>query len=105
MFYHSLFVTTPVHQHITMIISTGISQGSDAVTNNSHTFVSLKDIDAQIKSEFAEALKEASEHVTKLCKQEKEAWVTLDEVEEQLKMLTHDVETHAERMVKYAFVT
>ena len=105
MFYYSLFVTSPVHQHITMIISTGTSQGSDAVTNNSHKFVSLKDIDAQIKSEFAVALKKASEHVTKLCKREKEAWVTLDEVEGQLKMLTHDVETHAERMVKNAFMT
>ena len=82
-----------------MIIFAGTSQGSDAVSNNSHTFVSLKDIDAQIKSEFAKALKKASEHITKLCKQEKEAWATLDEMEEQLKFLVSQVETNADEMV------
>ena len=87
-----------------MVIVTGTDE-SDSDSECQHIFVSLKDIDSQIKLEFAGALKKASEHVTKLCKQEKEAWVTLDEVEEQLKMLTHDVETHAERMVKNALVT
>ena len=61
--------------------------------------MSLKDIDSQIKLEFAGALKKASEHVTKLCKQEKEAWATLDEMEEQLKFLVNQVETNADEMV------
>ena len=61
--------------------------------------MSLKDIDSQIKLEFAGALKKASEHVTKLCKQEKEAWATLDEMEEQLKFLVSLVETNADEMV------
>ena len=81
-----------------MVIVAGTDE-SDSDLERKHIFVSLTDIDSQIKLEFAEALKKASEHVTKLCKQEKEAWATLDEMEEQLKFLVSQVETNADEMV------
>ena len=81
-----------------MVIVAGTDE-SDSDLERKHIFVSLKDVDSQIKLEFAEALKKASEHVTKLCKQEKEAWATLDEMEEQLKFLVSLVETNADEMV------
>ena len=53
-----------------MVIVTGTDElDSDSDLECQHIFVSLKDIDSQIKLEFAGALKKASEHVTKLCKQ------------------------------------
>ena len=81
-----------------MVIVTGTDE-LDLDSESKHSFVSLKDIDSQIKLEFAGALKKASEHVTKLCKQEKEAWVTLDEMQDRFKFLVSQVESNAEEMV------
>ena len=81
-----------------MVIVTSIDE-SESDSECPHIFVSLKDIDSQIKLAFAGALKKASEHVTKLCKQEKEAWATLDEKEDQFKFLVNQVESNAEEMV------
>ena len=79
-------------QKINMVIVTGTDE-FDSDSESKHIFVSLKDIDSQIKLEFAGALKKASEHVTKLCKQEKEAWVTLDEMQDRFKFLVSQVES------------
>ena len=51
-----------------MVIVTG-TDDLDSDSESKHSFVSLKDIDSQIKLDFAGALKKASENVTKLCKQ------------------------------------
>ena len=69
--------------------------------DQSHTFISLQDVEEQIKSEFAEVLKKVSLTITTMCKTEKQAWLRMDEVEEECQRLTKQVETAAQKLVWY----
>ena len=49
--------------------------------------------------EFSEVLKNISETVTKMCKTEKESWLTLDAIEEECRTLKEKVEAASNKMV------
>ena len=69
--------------------------------DQSHTFISLQDVEEQIKSEFAEVLKKVSQTIATMCQTEKQAWLRMDEVEEECQRLTKQVETAAQKLVWY----
>ena len=66
----------------------------------SHSFLSLKEVDKMIRSEFSTSLKKVSESITKLCKVEKGSMLALDEVEEKCQSLSRMVETMAKKLVR-----
>ena len=66
---------------------------------NTHVFKTLKDTETQIKSKFSEAIKELSTKVAELCVEEKRAWLKLDDIEEDCRALTIQVEKKAEELV------
>lgn len=66
---------------------------------NSHVFKTLKDVETQIKSKFSDAIKQLSKKVAELCVEEKQAWLKLDDIEEDCRTLTIQVEKKAEELV------
>ena len=80
-----------------MVLLFSISESE--TDDQSHTFISLQDVEEQIKSEFAEVLKNVSQTITTMCKTEKQAWLRMDEVEEECQRLTKQVETAAQKLV------
>ena len=84
-------------QHILKLVVFDILESK--AHDKSHIFVSLQDVEKQIKSEFAEVLKKVSETVTEMCKTEKKGWLIMDEIEEECQRLTKEVESAAKEMV------
>ena len=68
----------------------------------SHTFVTLEDVERQIRSELSKVLKKVSATVTSMCKTEKAAWLKLDDLEEECQRLQKQVDTAADNMVLYS---
>ena len=62
-------------------------------------FISLQDVEKQIKSEFTTLLKKVSDTVTSMCKTEKKGWLVLDEIEEECQIMTKQVEAAAQKLV------
>ena len=68
----------------------------------SHAFVSLEDVERQIRSELSRVLKKVSATVTSMCETEKAAWLKLDDLEEECQRLQQQVNTAANNMVPFS---
>ena len=81
-------------------ICTHLSHTSGSlVAGAEHRFMSLEDISTWVKEEFGELLKKCSAEVTDLCRQEKQAWRKVDDLEEECQKLCQEVKNKTEEVV------
>ena len=67
--------------------------------NGQHTYQTLRQTASKLTAEFEVVIKRCSEKITEMCKVEKEAWLKLDQLEENCQELITQVERKAESLV------
>lgn len=69
-------------------------------SEGSHKFVRVKEVGSTMQEQFEAQLRHLSEQISRLCKQEKQAWQTFDKYTGNFAKLIKDMEQRTEEQVR-----